>query len=239
MTLSPHIIMQGKGKPVVLFHGWGFDSQIWVSLLPALTNQYQLYLVDLPGFGLTPHMEWEAFKTALLKYLPMKFALVGWSMGGLLATRLAIEHPDHVTHLINVTSSPYFIRETHWPGIAYPIFRDFYQALASNPQQTLREFITLQLQEQKVLTGRPPSLNGLRAGLDLLMSWDLRQNLTQLTQPVCYMFGRLDAIVPRKTMVTMQTLFPHFDYTLFPKAAHAPFLSHQKDFITALERFLQ
>lgn len=239
MTFSPHITTQGKGKPIVLFHGWGFDSQIWLPLLPTLINQYQLHLVDLPGFGLTPHMEWEAFKSALLKHLPAKFALVGWSMGGLLATRLAIEEPENVTHLINVASSPYFIRETPWPGIAPTIFRDFYQAFAINSQQILQEFITLQLQGQKVLTGQPPSLNGLRAGLDLLMRWDLRQNLTQLNQPVCYMFGRLDAIVPHATMVTMQTLYPDFHYVMFPKAAHAPFLSHQNEFITALERFLQ
>ncbi len=238
---TPHIQIQGKGKgtPLVLFHGWGFDSQIWHPLLPELTNRYQLYLVDLPGFGLTPNMQWEAFKPALLKCLPKKFALLGWSMGGLMATRLAIEEPEHITHLINVTSSPYFIRQVEWPGVVTQVFNDFYQALASNPQQTLQEFITLQLQGQKIFSGHPPSLHGLREGLDLLMTWDLRQNLTQLNHPVCYMFGRLDAIVPRTTMITMQTIYPHFHYTMFPKAAHAPFLSHTDEFITALEEFLQ
>lgn len=234
-----HITIQGTGKPLILFHGWGFDSQIWLPLLPVLTHHYQLYLVDLPGFGLTPPMEWEVFKPALLKQIPTKFAVLGWSMGGLLATKLAVEEPEHVTHLINVTSSPYFMRDTKWPGVVPEIFNQFYQALANNPQQILQDFISLQLQGQKILTGKSPSLQGLQTGLDLLMNWDLRQELTQITQPVSYMFGRLDAIVPRTTLISMQTRYPHFDYTLFPKAAHAPFLSHTDEFITALERFLQ
>lgn len=236
---NPHIVIQGKGKPVVLFHGWGFDSKIWLPLLPALTNYYKLYLVDLPGFGLTPPIEWDVFKSALLKHVPTKFAVLGWSMGGLLATKLAVEEPEHVTHLINVTSSPYFLRDDQWPGVAPQIFNEFYQSLSSNPQQMLQKFITLQLQGQKILVGNAPSLHGLQTGLDLLMSWDLREKLTQLNQPVSYMFGRLDTIVPRTTMITMETLYPGFHYTMFPKAAHAPFLSHPNEFIIALERFLQ
>lgn len=237
--ITPHSSIYGKGQPIVLFHGWGFDSQIWQPLLPALTNQYQLYLVDLPGFGLTPQMKWDSFKTALLKQLPSAFAVIGWSMGGLLATKLAFEEPGRVSHLINITSSPCFIRDTHWPGVDPKIFRAFYQSLASNPQQTLQEFITLQLQGHKVGFGQVPSLGGLLAGLNLLMSCDLRQHLSSFEIPVCYMFGRLDAIVPHTTLVTMQTIYPQFQYTLFPKAAHAPFLSHTDDFIIALERFLQ
>ena len=46
----------GQGKPIVFFHGWGFDHQIWLPLVPLLNNKYQLILVDLPGFGQTPMM---------------------------------------------------------------------------------------------------------------------------------------------------------------------------------------
>ena len=80
--MAVNVVNYGEGRPLVLFHGWGFDTCVWRSLLPLLTHQYQLYLVDLPGFGLTPLMEWDLFKEALLNQLPRRFALVGWSMGG-------------------------------------------------------------------------------------------------------------------------------------------------------------
>lgn len=237
--IVPHMNIQGTGTPIVLFHGWGFDSQIWCSLLPFLINRYQLYLVDLPGFGLTPQMEWDVFKSLLLKKLPLKFAVIGWSMGGLFATRLAFEEPRRISHLVNIASSPYFIRDTHWPGVEPKVFQGFYQSLASNREQTLQDFIALQLQGQHVELGQIPSLDGLQSGLDLLMNWDLRQHLLELEMPACYMFGRLDAIVPRTTLGRMQALYPQFKYMQFFKAAHAPFLSHPNEFVTVLESFLQ
>ncbi len=238
-----HIITEGQGRPLVLFHGWGFDIKIWSPLLPLLTNQYQLYLVDLPGFGLTQPMEWDVFKSTLLKQLPERFALAGWSMGGLYATRLAIEVPERVTHLINISSSPYFIRENHWSGVAIQIFRAFYEDMKRDPLGTLRQFIALQLQDQTEMPSfmplSAPSEVGLQEGLNTLVNWDLRQSLVHLDMPVLYMFGRLDTIIPRKTMLIMQAAYPRFKYILFSKAAHVPFLSHSDDFNIALEEFLQ
>jgi len=236
MTVSfeKSLHIYGKGKPLVFFHGWGFDAQIWLPLVPLLSDHYQLYLVDLPGFGLTPPMTWDEFKLELLTHLPSTFALIGWSMGGLFATRLAIEEPDRVSHLIMVASSPCFIGNNDWPGVGLNLFKTFFQNLVLNPQQTLQDFMTLQLQGQNVQLGRAPSLPGLLSGLNILMSWDLRQDVSLLQMPVSYMFGRFDSIVPRTTMETMQASFPHFQYTLFPKAAHVPFLSHPTEFITAI-----
>ena len=111
-----NITVHGRGKALVLLHGWGFDSQIWHSIQPELSNRYQLYLVDLPGFGLSPSVDWENFKSILLKQLPAHFAIAGWSMGGLFATRLAIEAPCRVSHLLNIASSPCFIRLRYLPS---------------------------------------------------------------------------------------------------------------------------
>ena len=70
------------------------------------------------------------------------------------------------------------------------------------------------------------------------MDWDLREQLSNLTVPTHYLFGRLDSIVPAKTMTAMQTMYPEFAYYLFPRAAHVPFLSHPKIFLDYLNVFL-
>lgn len=75
----------GTGHPIVWLHGWGFDSQIWSDILPhllALPSQYQIFLVDLPGFGSSSCMSWSTFKSTLLSQLPTQFTLLGWSLGG-------------------------------------------------------------------------------------------------------------------------------------------------------------
>lgn len=239
--MNLHINIQGKGRPLVFFHGWGFDHRVWLRLAHFLSDRYCLYLVDLPGFGQSPVMSWDAFKKQLLQQLPEHFALVGWSMGGLFATRLALEEPERITYLLNIASSPRFIKEKNWPGVEQAIFNNFFLKLASEPTRTISEFIALQLKDQSYNYRFPPnpSLPGLEAGLQVLADWDLRQSLYTFTKPTGFMFGRLDTITPRMTMVTMQKLYPAFDYMMFDKAAHMPFLSHQDEFIAILERIFQ
>ncbi|STX28926.1 biotin operon repressor and biotin [Legionella beliardensis] len=233
----------GKGnRPLVLLHGWGFNQKIWQSLIPLLTNNFTLYLVDLPGFGQSTMMSWSLFKEQLLSKLPEKFAVLGWSLGGLFATKLAIEEHERVSHLLNVTTSPYFVQDTEWPGITPQTLEQFFINLSQNPKQTTEEFIALQLQNFSSSVANlgefSSNLEALTNGLTILASWDLRPCLPGLKSPTCFMFGRLDAIVPRHLLPRMQELYPQFNYILFPKAAHMPFISHQQDFIKEVEKFL-
>ncbi len=239
--MNINITSYGSGIPLVFFHGWGFDSQIWLSLIPYFSDSYQILLIDLPGFGLSPMQDWLSFKKDLLASLPPQFLMAGWSMGGLFATRLAIEEQERVIKLINITSSPRFIAEGEWPGVSREVFWHFYQNLSQDINKTLQDFINLQIGKRtfQLPAGVLPSKEGLESGLNILDDWDLRNDLATLTIPVCYMFGRLDPITPVKTMHFMQINYPGFQYVLFNKAAHMPFLSHTEFFVDELLRFIE
>ncbi|GGI81396.1 alpha/beta fold hydrolase [Legionella impletisoli] len=237
------IYCYGEGYPLVLFHGWGFDSGVWQSITPALIDAgYQLYLVDLPGFGNTSLCDWGYFKTELLSALPPRFALIGWSMGGLFATRLAAEASERITHLLNVSSSPKFVKENGWPGIEMELFHNFYRSLRQNPLKTLEEFVSLQSHGENKKSIRAlisnPIPEGLSMGLDCLLRWDLRLALNHLAIPVCYLFGRLDAITPHATKLAMEKTHPHLVYRTFKQSAHMPFMSQQNEFIALLKEFI-
>lgn len=231
---------RGEGRPLVLLHGWGFDHRIWKQLAVRLEPFYQLFLVDLPGFGQSPILSWDEFKEKLLQALPAEFAIMGWSMGGLYATRLAIEEPSRVSHLINVASSPRFIRETDWPGLDPMVFKGFMDKLSINPGKTLIEFVGLQSANQPpdYLDSLQPSLQSLQHGLSVLAEWDLRQAMERFNGRAAYLFGGLDSITSRHTLRAMQKKHPHFYFALFPKAAHMPFLSHEDEFIQELKVIL-
>lgn len=238
MTLS--IQTRGKGPALVLLHGWGFDHRVFEPLAAALLSHFTIYLIDLPGFGRTPLMDWAAFKKQLLKALPRQFAVSGWSMGGLYAMRLAIEEPERVSHLMVTASSPRFIRSAHWPGVEKQVFEGFLSNLSRDPEQTMRDFVTLQARHQSLMTPIPDkvSIEALQQGLEILKEWDLRDALLDYKKPACFVFGRLDAITPRLTMDAMVEKYPDFHYRLFQKAAHMPFLSHQDDYLQLLYEFL-
>lgn len=238
--MNLNIKTRGKGPALVFFHGWGFDHKIWRDVAVILEKTYTLYLVDLPGFGVSSQMTWEQFKHGLLQQLPQEFTVIGWSMGGLYATRLAIETPARVNHLVNIASSPRFIKEPDWPGVDKLVFDVFLSNLTVNPQQTISEFIRLQLKNQTYEYDNHllPNTSSLEIGLKILAEWDLREPLHAFSRPASYLFGRLDAITSRATMPTMQKIYPSFNYVMFAKAAHMPFLSHQDEFIATLENLL-
>lgn len=238
--MNVHLTKHGSGMPLVFFHGWGFDSQIWHSLIPYLAHKVQLILVDLPGFGASCAMNWSLFSAHLLEQLPQRFALVGWSMGGLYATELAIQQPLRVRALFNVASSPRFIKADDWPGVTQTVFDHFYHNLARDRQATINDFIALQMPKKsaEVYNGHLPSLTALKVGLDVLADWDLRSQLAHLSIPVSYMFGRLDRIVPIDTLQIMQQRYPQFNYLFLHHAGHMPFLCHPELFAKELLEFI-
>ncbi|MDF1678224.1 MAG: alpha/beta fold hydrolase [Legionellaceae bacterium] len=237
---SVYIKKSGQGYPLLLLHGWGFNHQIWSNVASRLEHSYMIYRVDLPGFGKTPSMNWRAFKQKMLHVLPKQFAVVGWSMGGLIATRLTIEAPARVSHLMNVASSPRFVVTDNWPGIQLPNLDAFYAALIEAPKQVLHDFITLQSPASLMSLELPQHFNieGLKNGLEILKTWDFRDALHTQTVPTAYLWGRLDSIIPYKILETMQAVYPQFHYTCIRKAGHAPFLSHPEDFLNTLFTFI-
>ena len=88
--------LSGKGKLVLLFHGWGDNASGLSALRQSLSKKYQVLALDLPGFGSSqaPREVWNldnyaSFIQALLNKLDLKqpYAVIGNSNGGALAVR--------------------------------------------------------------------------------------------------------------------------------------------------------
>lgn len=224
-------------KNLVLFHGWGFDSEIWRPFLPELTRFATVYLVDLPGFGDTPYMSWSDFSLCLLQRLPEKFVPVGWSLGGAYAMRLAINVQERAYQFVTLAASPKFISEPGWPGIDPLILNAFIDKFLLDPEKTLNDFLKLQGPHRTALKiGKAPTFEGLKAGLDVLRDWDLREGLSSVKGGM--VFGKLDAIVPAQTAIHLQRAYPHIDSFTLRRASHIPFLSHTTEVIDYLKTHL-
>ena len=92
----------GRGDCVVLIHGHPFDRTLWAPQLAALADGFRVVAPDLRGFGhspVTPHRvtmrEYAADVEELLDGLEIaRAAIVGLSMGGLVAMELAAARPE-------------------------------------------------------------------------------------------------------------------------------------------------
>ena len=139
----------GQGPDLVLLHGWGMNGAVWHGIVPALAARYRVHLVDLPGFGNSPlageaeySLPWLAEQVATI--LPEQCHLLGWSLGGLVASQLALNHPERLHSLITVASSPCFMARDEWPGIAPKVLTGFNQMLAGDFKQTIERFLAIQ-----------------------------------------------------------------------------------------------
>ena len=105
-----NIESKGQGIDIVMLHGWGMNHAVFSPLFEKLSN-YRVHYVDLPGFGHSDAIdgELEAWCQHLIEQLPDNSIWLGWSLGGLIASKIALLYPTKVKALITVASSPCFL----------------------------------------------------------------------------------------------------------------------------------
>src|SRR5687768_17243579 len=106
--LTVHYEVAGEGPAVVLIHGLSGSGRWWAYNVPALAQQYQVYNVDLVGFGRSRGQrlvlrEAAGWFTEWLNIAGIREAhLVGHSMGGYIAMEVAVTWPAVVRRLVLV-----------------------------------------------------------------------------------------------------------------------------------------
>ncbi len=103
----------GRGRPVVLVHGLADDHRAWRKVLPHLVLDHRVILYDLRGHGETALgaadgslRQLDADLVGLLDAIGVERAVIaGFSLGGTVAMRVGIDHPDRVDGLALIATS--------------------------------------------------------------------------------------------------------------------------------------
>ncbi len=110
-----HYEVLGRGRPVILVHGWLGSWHYWVPLMQQLHVKYRVYALDLFGFGDTAKNEKKYdldnqvnLIAEFLKQMGLpKAAFVGHGLGAMVLTHFAQQHPEHVARMCLI-SAPLF-----------------------------------------------------------------------------------------------------------------------------------
>ncbi len=253
--MSAHVEIIGQGQPLVLLHGWGMHSGVWQPLIKKLSAQYMLYLVDLPGMGNSRPIEpyhLHALADEVAQVIPGVSDVLGWSLGGLVAQRIALNQPDRIRRLVLVGSTPCFVNKAGWDaGINPANFESFAQAVNSDYKATILQFLTLQCmkaddarstlkQLRASFETRPtPTQTTLQRALQILLDADLRDEVASIRKPTLLIHGDRDTLAPVQAAHWMMQQLPQGFLRVMSGSAHAPFLSHSEQFIAALSQFLE
>ncbi|WP_068547259.1 pimeloyl-ACP methyl ester esterase BioH [Thalassotalea crassostreae] len=245
----------GDGKSLVFLHGWGLNSAIFEPIAERLSKHFLITTIDLPGFGRNSDVEisnydLETISAMVADVIEQPSIIIGWSLGGLIATNIALHYPVHVDGLVTITSSPFFVEQENWPGIKAELLQSFHQQLSIDSNKTIEGFLKIQamgsehvrndIKQIKQLIKQYPqaTTDTLDSSLSLLENVDLRSKIRALKMPVLRMYGRLDSLVPKAVIEQVDKLLPDSDSYTFHRASHAPFISHADEFFIVLSDWL-
>lgn len=254
MSARLYMETQGRGPELVLLHGWGLHAGVWDTLIPKLVPHFRVTRVDLPGHGRSSGLpmpgDLSHIATQVSALAPKNAVWLGWSLGGLVALRAALDEPRPMRALVLANTTPRFVTAADWPHAMPPEqLQGFAAGLAQDYRETLLRFLSLQVRgdgraraalrelREALFTHGEPDTASLAAGLALLEGSDLRDALSTIRLPTLVMTGAYDRLTPPAAGEHLAQSIPGARLHRFPKSAHAPFISHADEFTAALVDF--
>ena len=221
--------------PVVLLHGGLGNSDHWANQVPALLDaKHEVIAIDSRGQGRSTHttakISYDVMATDVLAVMDAlgikQAALVGWSDGGEVALKLAINHPERVAKLF--------------------VFGSNYNAEGSKPRRS-GPTPTFSAYAQKCRTDYQ-KMSKTPKQFDDLINWLLpvwrdpmnitKDQLTKIQAPAMIADGDHDEVIVLAQIQEMAKLIPHAQLKVFDDASHFALWQDPQDFNKALVEFL-
>jgi pyruvate dehydrogenase E2 component (dihydrolipoyllysine-residue acetyltransferase) len=240
---------EGGGVPVVLVHGFGGDLNTWMFIQPALAEGRRALAFDLPGHGGSakevgtgdPQALTEVVEAAVDALAIEQMHLVGHSMGGALATLLALRRPQRIASLTLIAPAGFGpeINAAFIDGFVRVARRreaiDVLNLLVYGPALISRAMV------EDVL--RYKRLDGVSAALTTIAhAWfadgrqqlDLSSRVAALLMPVQLIWGREDRIIPAGHAERLSSRWP---VHILEQAGHLPHMEKAGEVIRLIKRF--
>jgi 2-hydroxymuconate-semialdehyde hydrolase len=239
-----HFIDTGSGSPIILIHGFFFDSFTWHNNIDALSANFRVLAPDLWGFGYSTREPLEygypLFAEQLLMFMDAlhveKASIIGHSMGGGTAIYFSVHHPDRVNKLLLVDAAgmpnplPLLGRLTNLPLVGelmYAMKGDFMRRMALKTNWIHDDsFITDSYFENatrchKVKGSTAVMLTILRKQFFHTLPDEVRA-LGELNIPTLIVWGRYDTAIPLARGREMHALLKESQLEVFDNVGHCP-----------------
>ena len=240
----------GGGTPLVLVHGLGARGEDWGHMIPALAEKgFHVYVPDLLGYGRSQKPD-VSYSISLQEQTVAQFMQVvhvpradvgGWSMGGWVVMKLALDHPEMVDRLIVYDSAGVYFPATFGPELFTPSdpagVRKLIAMLTPIPRKVpdfAAEAMVRKLQANAWVVNR--STASMINGRDLL---DFR--LHNISQPMLIVWGSKDELIPLASGETIHRSVPQSVLNIIEGCGHlapsecsAPVIESTVEFLRAV-----
>jgi pimeloyl-ACP methyl ester carboxylesterase len=248
-----HYEVYGRGRPVILLHGWLGSWGLWQETMAYLGRFYRTYALDFWGFGESGTkrstyqvQDFVGMVDQFMEQLGISEApLVGHSMGGTVSLSVAIQYPQRVRKVV-VIGSPIvgsslstllklfgrrwiasLVHHNLWAlKLSYHLLAPFYS----------RDPLWADMMDRDVSR---TNLESFLISIASLRKTDLRPSLHQIKMPAMGMFGHRDIVVNPNQWKPMLEGIPHARIERFPNAGHFIMLDEPQTFQETLRSFLE
>ena len=252
---------QGSGMPILLVHGYPFNSLIWRRTSDLLVSRdWRMIVPDLRGFRQSPPpddrqvttMECFADDLDLLLQkigITEKILIVGLSMGGYITMQFAQKHADRLLGIIlsgtkTVADTPQIVKN-RWKQAAALLDRSLTLADVADAMipklfaTATREQKPELLAELKNIIIESQHVQGVAAAtLGMAARPDTTEVLRQLDVPVLVVCGTEDQFSPPLEMRGLAEIAKRGTFVEIPEAGHLVPMEQPESFVAAFEKFL-
>ena len=262
-----HYHVAGDGPLVLLLHGSGPGVSSWANFrgnLPVFADHFTTYLLDMPGFGKSYSPDGNPMMAAggaVLDFLDGlglgPLPIVGNSMGGAIAARIAADHPERVSRLMCIGGVGLSLLSPSPPeGIKLLVefvedptrerLVQWMESMVYDPGILTDEFVEMRWQSAtdpaapsdiKKLYNRQ-MLEGMRVGR-AYGAVDSVAMLTKIQAPTLVMFGRDDRVTPMDGSLAAMRLIPKCELHIFYDCGHWAMIERKDEFESTVLAFLR
>ncbi|MCC6616751.1 MAG: alpha/beta hydrolase [Anaerolineae bacterium] len=248
----------GHGADVLLLHGWASSGRMWESLAEGLDDVARCWSLDLAGFGRTPlsdhaRPDLDAHLASIVDFCERHQlrpkVVVGHSMGGLLALKLAHARPDLTQSLIlmcPVVTGRFGLKANDvfasqfWMSISARA-RPFWSIITSDrlaPVFSAPFYVDRSLRARYVRDFQSTSWEAAVAALESIAQHTMRPHLAEISQPALVVVGARDFTVPPDEGRLAARSMPHARLVEFERAHHQPLDEDPERFVALVRDFI-
>lgn len=247
-----HYEVYGRGRPVILLHGWLGSWGLWQETMTYLGSHYRTYALDFWGFGESGKkretyavQDFVSLVDQFMERLGIAQApLVGHSMGGTVSLLVATQYPQRVSKVV-VVGSPIV-----GSSLAFPLKLAGYRFIAFFLFNMMWGFRAAMKVASPFICSDPrfpammdrdlssTTVESFLRSIASLRRTDLRPTLSQIQVPVMGIYGDRDNIVNPRQWQPLLAGVPQTKVVRWPRAQHFVMLDVTKNFNQTLKEFL-
>ena len=252
-----HYETHGRGRPVLLLHGWLGSWQLYRRTIEHLGKDFRTYALDFWGFGESDTIKEtqlfavDNFGEMVAQFMDRmgiaKAPIIGHSMGGTVSLSTAIRYPEKVVKCV-VIGSPivgsslnFFLKLAGIPFIAALLFK--FPPLLKMVIGLIAYFLCTQ-KDRNAMTRMimqdlsQMTMNSFFQSIGTLRRTDLRPDLSKVTVPTLGMYGRWDMIVHPNQSKALKAGVKQAQISWYKDAGHFPMMDDPERFNAELRDFL-